>query len=173
MTTLRLVVAICGFAVLIAVATVFGLGALTSKQFETTVSVDINRPADEVWAVLSDPGQSPTWSTDITSATKTADGNWKLLAHNNTEAVFRYVKTGERTMTAEMLQAKSPVKGIWTMSVLAKDAGRCVVTDHAALEIDSAWLRFITKYLVDLPKTEQSQLNDLKKAMEKRPAAQK
>ncbi|HEY0468258.1 MAG TPA: SRPBCC family protein, partial [Polyangiaceae bacterium] len=74
-------------------------------RMECAISVDIDAPIAEVWALLSDAKQQPRWNSTITSL----EGE---IARGNTLKLR--VPISERTFSPKVVELEAPRRMVWS-----------------------------------------------------------
>jgi uncharacterized protein YndB with AHSA1/START domain len=160
-----------GAGTLAAVLVVFGVGAALPVAHSAQVSREVSGSPDEVWAVLNDVEEYPTWRSDVARVTRVAadvtraDGSagsraWREEGSAGPLTLEVTESDPPRRLVTRIVDQGLPFGGRWTYELEPTGSGtRVLITEDG--EIYNPAFRFMARFVFGYRATMETYLSDL------------
>ena len=156
-------------AILVVVGFVIALlaaGAMLPEKHTVSRSITVPRPVAEVWQVLTEHAQDPSWRADVASVTKIADRNghpvWEEKYKNgDTMRIETTLSEAPKRMERKIVD-QSAFGGVWVYEVSPSPDGKATtvrITENG--EVYNPAFRFIGRFIIGNEATVEKYLTDL------------
>jgi hypothetical protein len=149
--------------VVVLIGVVFVLGSCLAESYEITRSATIPAPNDDVWGVIIDFANQPTWRPSVKRVDHVEDPKgdiWREAAGGD-PIQLRTLKADAPTKLVRAIVGDNlPFSGRWEYS-LEPQEGRCVVTVVERAEISNPLFRFAARFVFGRATNAETYLNDL------------
>jgi uncharacterized membrane protein len=156
-----------GLLVGIIIAAFVVTGLLIPAERSFTNTVEINKPADKVWQVITDKGKFTEWQTNLTKVEVTDERNWIEYPKDSPEPLKFSLAKDERpgSMSFNYKMGDSFV-GAWNGRVTPTATGTQLETTDSY--VAKGWMTKILIYMFfDFDKVAKDWNNKLKQRVEK------
>jgi carbon monoxide dehydrogenase subunit G len=157
--------AIAGAVLIAAVAVLFTIGYFRSPEITANASIEIARPAPQVWEFLSTPENLPKWSTEVTSVVKTSPTRYKVEGSSGAAEMEMVTMEPPRRYVSRMASPAMGFAGEWDIQVEPVTPASSRVTSKARITIDNLLFRTLS-IVMDGNAAELDTLVQLKKYLE-------
>ena len=143
---------VTGAAVVGVVVLVFGVGSLLPRAHSVSRMSHFNRSPREIWTVISDFSEQPTWRADVRRVERVAGPTgrdvWRETDKYGRSMDFETVEmVPPRRLVRRIANDNPPFSGTWTMEVAEfGEVTALTVTEDG--EIDNPALRFISRFVM-------------------------
>ncbi len=128
------------------------LGSLVPEEHTASMSVELGKPIDEVWATIDDVANFPAWLPDITKVELLPDRNghrtFRQLQGRNSFVLEETVKTPPTLVTRTITDDNGPFSGSWEHRFEDLGNGRTRLTVTEKGRISSPIPRAILHYMI-------------------------
>jgi len=155
-----------GLLIGIIVAAFIAAGLLIPAERSFTNTVEINKPADMVWQVITDRGRYTEWQTNLTKVEVADDKNWVEYPKDSPEPLkFTIVNDNRPTGMAFGYKMGDSFEGTWHGHITPTTAG--VQLETVDSYVAKGWVTKILIYLFfDFDKFAKDWNNKLKQRIE-------
>ena len=160
---------VTGAAVVGVVVLVFGIGSMLPRAHSVSRMAHFNRSPREIWMVISDFSEQPTWRDDVRSVERVAGHAgrdvWRETDRRGRFMDFETVEfVPPRRLVRRIANDNLPFSGTWTMEVAEfGEVTALTVTEDG--EIDNPALRFISRFVMGQTATIDQYLRALGKKL--------
>lgn len=167
MKTWMKIAAVPVVVILVAVLTVYVWGSMLPLAHVASRSVQLARPAEEVWAVITGFENTPSWRPEVSSVVRRVDDEGReVFVETNDYGEFAY-RVEESVPTERLVTCivdHPDFGGCWTYEISPTPEG-CQLTITEAGEIYSPVFRFFGEVVFGLDATINSYLDALSEHM--------
>jgi uncharacterized protein YndB with AHSA1/START domain len=137
------------------IALVLGLvvvGLLLPRAHVATSRIEVTRPPGDVWAVIRDLGQVPSFWTEVKTSVRAPDRNghetWTQAMKNGFTIGLEIVEDQppHRLVTRMVLEGKAPFGGSWIYEVAASGSGSQVTLTEDGW-VDNPFFRVVSRIM--------------------------
>jgi hypothetical protein len=147
---LRIAAAIFGL-LLFSLVIVVGVGAVLPKGHSATRVIELSRPPEEVWEVLTDFEGQAAWRTDITAVRRKEGASpetWIEAGPNGEMPLATTEAVAPRRLVRTIADPSLPFGGTWTYELTPSGSGtKLTITEDG--EVYNPVFRFVSHYFLD------------------------
>lgn len=148
-------------------AIVVVVGFLLPANHTVARSVVIDRPAPEIWAVITDFENNPSWREDIKSVSRMADSGgrpvWREESKGGDVIPYETLESQPaKRLVRRIADPSLPFGGTWTIDLAPEGSGTRVSIREDG-EVRNAIYRFVSKMIIGHTKFMDAYLTSLGK----------
>lgn len=140
------------------------IGLLLPRRHTAASSLVVHRPAEDVWAAITDIASQPQWRTDLNSAERLPDHDGRQVWLQRTDMgdwTLELTRMDEpRVLVATVADSTQGFGGTWTYE-LDQDDERTVLRITERGFIDQPLFRFLARFVFGLHGSQETYLEDL------------
>jgi uncharacterized protein YndB with AHSA1/START domain len=129
------------------------MGAVSPKQHVVSRSIVIHKPAQQIWATLTDYAGQPKWRDDLKSVDQLPPRGgqplWRETYKNNmSDMLLTEQWVPPVYLVRTIADEKSPVQGSWEFTMAPHPDGSTTVTITERALVKGAFFRFMSRYVL-------------------------
>lgn len=159
-------VVIAIFVVIGFIIALLSAGAMLPEKHTVSRSLTLARPVAEVWPVLTEHAQDPTWRPDVESVKRIEDRHgqpvWEEKYKNGDVMRIQTTLVDAPKRMERKIVDQSPFGGVWVYEVSPSADGRSTtvrITENG--EVYNPAFRFIGRFVIGLEASLEDYLTDL------------
>lgn len=133
------------------IALVAAIGAFLPRDHVAVRQVVIDKPAEEIWAVMADFGAAPSWRPEIEKCERMPDQNghevWKEIGEGQEIPYEAIEMDAPRRMVRNIVDPNLPFGGGWTMELSPSGTGTQVKITEEGFVSNPIW-RFVSVVVI-------------------------
>lgn len=129
------------------------LGAVSPKQHVVSRSVTLHKPAQQIWATLTDYAAQPKWRDDLKSVDQLPSRGGQPVWRENYKSDPPMTLVTEQWVPPVYLvrtiaDEKSPAQGSWEFNINPNRDGSTTVKITERAQVRGAFYRFMVRYVI-------------------------
>jgi uncharacterized protein YndB with AHSA1/START domain len=151
---------------LLLIGSVYVIGALLPQDHVAARTVTLNRPALDVWTVLTDVESFPAWRSSVSSVEilSRQPFRWREVGSDGTLTFEIAESQPPRRLVSEIVDKDLPFGGRWVYELEATDAGTALTITEQG-EVYNPIFRFVSRFVFGHTATMDAYIEDLRKRL--------
>lgn len=133
-------------AIIVLIALMYLIGYFLPVKHVAIRSIVLNAAPEEVWKVLYDHSQYPSWRSDLKKVVVKGEKNWTETSSNGTLDFESEIVRPNEMFHARIMNKDLPFGGAWTYELRSNEKGtELTITENG--EVYNPVFRFMSKYI--------------------------